>query len=90
LVTTNGSSVTTSKLRSTKIITQIKESGYGRLSESAPGHSPDIRTYFFAKRKKDVIEFGFEDSGKTCRMATKIENEGRKSPYDPMVSVLIP
>jgi hypothetical protein len=40
--------------------------------------------------KKDVIEFEFGDSGKNCCMAAQIENEGKKSPWGPLVSALIP
>jgi hypothetical protein len=58
--------------------------------ETAPANPEDLRKSFFTKRKKDVIEFAFEDSGKTCHMAVQIENEGRKSPWGPMVSALIP
>jgi hypothetical protein len=61
----------------------------------APGETPqtnpdDLRKSFFTKRKKDVIEFEFGDSGKNCFMAVQIENEGRKGPWGPLVSALIP
>jgi hypothetical protein len=62
---------------------------------AAPGERPprspeDLHKSFFTKRKKDVIEFQFEDSGKICYMAVQIENEGRKGPWGPIVSALIP
>jgi hypothetical protein len=61
----------------------------------APGETPpvgpdDLRTSFFTKRKKDVIEFEFGDSGKTAYFAVQIENEGKKGPWGPLVSALIP
>jgi hypothetical protein len=64
-------------------------------SLTAPGETPpanpdDLRKSFFTKRKKDRIEFDFGDSGKTAYFAVQIENEGRKGPWGPLVSALIP
>jgi hypothetical protein len=61
----------------------------------APGETPptnpdDLRKSFFTKRKKDVIEFDFGDSGKTAYFAVQIENEGKKGPWGPLVNALIP
>jgi hypothetical protein len=61
----------------------------------APGETPpaspeDLRKSFSTKRKKDVIEFDFGDSGKTAYFAVQIENEGKKGPWGPLVSALIP
>jgi hypothetical protein len=61
----------------------------------APGETPptnpdDLRKSFYTKRKKDVIEFDFGDSGKTAYFAVQIENEGKKGPWGPLVSALIP
>jgi hypothetical protein len=61
----------------------------------APGETPpaapeDLHTSFYTKRKKDLIEFDFGDSGKTAVFAVQIENEGKKGPWGPMVSALIP
>jgi hypothetical protein len=58
--------------------------------ETAPENPDDLRKSFFTKRKKDVIEFSFGDSGKTCYMAAQVENAGRKGPWGPLVSALIP
>jgi hypothetical protein len=55
-----------------------------------PANPDDLRKFFYTKRKKDVIEFGFGDSGKTAWFAVQIENEGRKGPWGPLVSALIP
>jgi hypothetical protein len=62
---------------------------------TAPGEPPPagpeaLMKSFYTKRKKDVIEFEFGDSGKTAWFAVQIENEGRKGPWGPMVSALIP
>jgi hypothetical protein len=62
---------------------------------AAPGEKPPVNPEalhqsFFTKRRKDLIQFNFEDSGKTCFMAVQVENEGRKGPWGPMVSALIP
>jgi hypothetical protein len=61
----------------------------------APGETPpaspkELNESFFTKRKKDVIEFDFEDSGKTVYIAVQIENDGKKGPWGPMTSALIP
>jgi hypothetical protein len=58
--------------------------------ETPPANPDDLRKSFFTKRKKDVIEFDFGDSGKNCFMAVQIENEGKKGPWGPLVSALIP
>jgi hypothetical protein len=64
-------------------------------SVTAPGEAPPagpeaLTKSFYTKRKKDVIEFEFGDSGKTAWFAVQIENEGRKGPWGPMVQALIP
>jgi hypothetical protein len=41
-------------------------------------------------RKKDVIEFDYNYSGKTAYFAVQVENGGKKGPWGPMVSALIP
>jgi hypothetical protein len=60
-------------------------------STDAPPENPeDLRESFYTKRKIDVIEFDFGDSGKTAWFAVQIENEGKKGPWGPMVQALIP
>ncbi|MDR1390714.1 MAG: hypothetical protein LBJ31_12160 [Treponema sp.] len=58
--------------------------------ETPPANPDDLRKSFYTKRKKDVIEFEFGDSGKTAYFAVQIENEGKKGPWGPLVSALIP
>jgi hypothetical protein len=58
--------------------------------ETPPGNPEELRKSFFTKRRKDVIEFEFGDSGKTVHFAVKIENDGKKGNWGPMVSALIP
>jgi hypothetical protein len=58
--------------------------------ETPPEKPKDLRESFFTKRKKDVIEFDFGDSGKTAYFAVQIENDGKKGPWGPLVSALIP
>jgi hypothetical protein len=58
--------------------------------ETPPANPDDLRKSFFTKRKKDVIEFDFGDSGKTAYFAVQIENEGKKGPWGPLVQALIP
>jgi hypothetical protein len=61
----------------------------------APGETPpadpdDLRKSFYTKRKKDLIEFGFGDSGKTVYFAVQVENDGKKGNWGPLVNALIP
>ena len=61
----------------------------------APGSAPptapgELIKSFYTKRKKDLMEFDFGDSGKTAFFAVQIENEGKKGPWGPMISALIP
>jgi hypothetical protein len=58
--------------------------------ETPPTAPKDLHESFYTKRKKDVIEFDFGDSGKTAYFAVQIENEGKKGPWGPLVSALIP
>jgi hypothetical protein len=37
--------------------------------ETSPANPDDLRKFFFTKRKKDVIDFDFRDSGKTAYFA---------------------
>jgi hypothetical protein len=57
-----------------------------------PPKSPeDLTKSFYTKRKRDIITFDFGDSGKTAHFAVQIENEsGKKGPWGPMVSAVIP
>jgi hypothetical protein len=58
--------------------------------EPAPANPDDLRKSFYTKRKKDLIEFDFGDSGKTAYFAVQIENEGKKGPWGPLTQALIP
>jgi hypothetical protein len=58
--------------------------------ETPPANPGELRNSFYTKRKKDLIEFDFGDSGKTVYFAVQIENEGKKGPWGPLVSALIP
>jgi hypothetical protein len=58
--------------------------------ETPPANPEELRKSFYTQRKKDLIEFDFGDSGKTAYFAVMIENDGKKGPWGPMVSALIP
>lgn len=58
--------------------------------EAVPANPADLKTSFYTKRRKDVIDFGFDASGKTAHFAVQIENEGKKGPWGPLTSALIP
>jgi hypothetical protein len=58
--------------------------------EISPANPDELHKSFFTKRKKDIIEFDFGNSGKTAYFAVQIENEGKKGPWGPLVSALIP
>jgi hypothetical protein len=40
--------------------------------------------------EKDLIEFDFDDSGKTAHFAVQTGNDGRKDPWEPLVQELLP
>jgi hypothetical protein len=58
--------------------------------QTPPANPKDLHESFFTRRKKDLIEFEFDDSGKTAYFCIQIENDGKKGPWGPMVSALIP
>ena len=55
-----------------------------------PAEPQTLSNSFYTKRKKDLIEFAFGDSGKTAWFAVQVENEGKKGPWGPLVQALIP
>jgi len=55
-----------------------------------PEHQSQLRESFFTRRKKGRIMFDPGDSGKICHFAVQIENEGKKGPWGPITSALIP
>ena len=59
--------------------------------EAPPERPEDLRKSFFTMRKKDLLQFEYEDSGKTAYFAVQIESSGgRQGPWGPIVSALIP
>jgi hypothetical protein len=61
------------------------------LGEAPPANPEnDLPKSFFTKRRKDALVFGYGDSGKTAYIAIQKENDGKKGPWGPMVSALIP
>jgi hypothetical protein len=58
--------------------------------ETPPATPEELHKSFFTKRKKDLIEFDFGDSGKTAYFAVQIENDGKKGNWGPLASALIP
>jgi hypothetical protein len=49
--------------------------------ETAPAVPADLRKSFYTQRKKDLVEFDYEDSGKTAYFAVQIENDGKKGSW---------
>jgi hypothetical protein len=64
--------------------------GVTAAGEPPPAKPEDLTRSFFTRRKKDVVEFGYGDSGKTAHFAVQIENDGKKGGWGPLVSALIP
>ena len=58
--------------------------------ETPPAGPDDLRKSFLTKRKKDLIDFEFGDSGKTAYFAVQVENQKKKGPWGPLVNALIP
>jgi hypothetical protein len=50
----------------------------------------DLTKSFYTQRQRDVLQFDYEDSGKTVYIAVQIENDGKKGPWGPLVSAVIP
>jgi hypothetical protein len=56
-----------------------------------PVRSPkELTESFYTRRKKDVVVFDYEDSGKTAFLAVQVEHGGKKGPWGPLVSAIIP
>ncbi|MDR2742243.1 MAG: hypothetical protein LBB98_08855 [Treponema sp.] len=61
------------------------------LGEAPPPSPDDLNKSFFTRRKKDVIEFDFGDSGKMVYIAVQIESgDGQQGKWRPMVQAFIP
>jgi hypothetical protein len=58
--------------------------------ETPPANPEELRKSFYTQRKKDLIEFDFGDSGKMVYFAVQVENDGKKGPWGPIISALIP
>lgn len=62
---------------------------------TAPGEAPpagpeDLHESFYTRRRRDLMEFAFGDSGKTVWFCVQVEHGGEKGPWGPMVSAIIP
>ena len=73
----------------------IENKGYRIFYKVAPegegALGPDcLCNSFFTRRSRGMLRFDYADSGKTCWMAVQVENEGKKGPWGPMTSALIP
>jgi hypothetical protein len=58
--------------------------------EKAPENPEELAKSFSTKRKKEVIDLGYESSGRTAYFAVQIENGELKGPWGPLTSALIP
>jgi hypothetical protein len=58
--------------------------------EPAPTEPRETWKSFSTKRRKDLVEFGYGDSGKRVYFAVQVENGSKKGPFGPMVSAVIP
>ena len=58
--------------------------------EAIPQEPEALHNSFSTKRKKEVMDFGPEASGKTVYFAVQIENGKLKGPWGPVSSALIP
>jgi hypothetical protein len=75
----------------------LLENPDGAYSYTATGPGTKVKVLFslgeglpFFERFIFFMEFDFGDSGKTAFFAVQIENEGKKGPWGPLVSALIP
>jgi hypothetical protein len=58
--------------------------------EPYPTSPEELTESFFTYRHRDVMDFAFGDSGKMVHVAVQVENDGKKGPWGPLVSALIP
>jgi hypothetical protein len=58
--------------------------------EAPPARPEELHKSFYTMRKKDLIQFDYDDSGKTAYFAVQIENGGKQGPWGPLASALIP
>jgi hypothetical protein len=58
--------------------------------ETPPVNPGALNESFYTKRRKDVVEFDYDDSGKTAYLAVQVENGGKKGTWGPLSSALIP
>jgi hypothetical protein len=60
-------------------------------SGGEPVTSPEqLDKSFYTRRMRDVVQFDYGDSGKTVYIAVQVENDGKKGPWGPLVSAVIP
>lgn len=56
-----------------------------------PQNPEELTASHFTRRKRDLIEFPYDNSGKQCFICVRYENgKGDKGPWGPMVSSFIP
>ncbi|MDR2150430.1 MAG: hypothetical protein LBO67_06375 [Spirochaetaceae bacterium] len=55
-----------------------------------PTAPEQLTSSFSTQRRKDVIKFDFEDSGKIAFFAIQVENGGKKGPWGPLLNAVIP
>jgi hypothetical protein len=58
--------------------------------DAIPQSPTDLHSSFSTKRKKEMMDFGPDSSGKTVYFAVQIENGNLKGPWGPLTSALIP
>jgi len=56
-----------------------------------PQNPEELTASHFTRRKRDLIEFPYDNSGKQCFICVRYENsKGEKGPWGPMVNSFIP
>jgi hypothetical protein len=58
--------------------------------ETPPADPEQLDKSFYTRRRRDLVQFAYGDSGKTAYIAVQVENGGKKGPWGPLVSALIP
>jgi hypothetical protein len=57
---------------------------------TAPTTPAELRESFSTERRRVVIDFAFDDSGKAVWLAVQIENGSKKGNWGPLISAIIP
>ena len=79
------------------VANQMVRTAFGELTDHmrdlrrVPLNPEELTASHFTRRKRDLIEFPYDNSGKQCFICVRYENgKGDKGPWGPMTNSFIP